>query len=195
MHSRIFLNYQPDCQLLQIILLLWKRRPFLIYVINISKYLDSDIKFGFMGNQVYWGNGAATLAVLPNSTTPHIPINRTSVSLANCGRRLWAPRKRAGYQTTNILAEVKILMCHVKIGQDLCAPTLWQVFPISVTCGYIYITAQNSALPPVPASVHITRWSQHKLDLFWMKAKYNNCTKASFDTPQSLKGSYETVGK
>lgn len=133
MHSRIFLNYQPDCQLLQIILLLWKRRPFLIYVINISKYLDSDIKFGFMGNQVYWGNGAATLAVLPNSTTPHIPINRTSVSLANCGRRLWAPRKRAGYQTTNILAEVKIIMYHVKIGQGLCVPTLWQVFPISVT--------------------------------------------------------------
>lgn len=84
---------------------------------------------------------------------------------------------------------LKMIMYYVKIGQDLCAPALQQALPFSVTCGHIYITAQHlvehfeAPLPNVPASVHITGWSQHKLDL-----NYNNCSTASSDMLPSLEG-------
>jgi len=75
-------------------------------------------------------------------TSHLIPMSWTYNSLENSGR-LGTP-KSVGYQTTKILAEVKI-MYHVKMRQDLCASALRQVLSISVTCGCIYITAQHSA--------------------------------------------------
>lgn len=114
-----------------------------LYMINTPKYLYIDIKSVFMGNEVYWGNGAATpLRSLSYQIALHLTPHPSELNLFYFIRKWW--QKTLGtlncvvYQTTKILAEVKMIMYHVKIGQDLCASASRQALPISVICGHTY---------------------------------------------------------